>query len=208
MSRMSETMCARCRGRFLQREAVLAEGGGRFCSPKCSGEARSARIQETYVERLEARFFSRVEIFGPTLMPRLGRCHVWLGARDHHGYGQLRIVDSESMRDGRRGRLVKAHRVGFLLHYGRWPEVHALHSCDGGPIGCVRWEHLFEGDHAANMADMNAKGRHGSKLTREQVEFARERLRKGCSQASLARELGVGTAQMSRIANGTSWRPR
>lgn len=74
-------------------------------------------------------------------------CVLWQGAVTGSGYGHLRI----------NGTLVYAHRFAFFLKHGRWPEPNGLHSCD--TPACVNADHIFEGTHADNMADMRRKGR-------------------------------------------------
>lgn len=211
MSSQLVTRCLHCGADFIARAAVVAEGGGKFCSAQCNGAARSSQADKHWSERLERRFYDSIDIYGPVLARNLGRCHLWLGARDSHGYGQLRIVDGISRGRGVRGRLVKAHRVAFLLHHGRWPEPCALHECDGGPIGCVRWEHLVEGTQGRNMADMIARGRakHGerhpaAKLTDADVAEIRRMLATGLHlQHDIAALFGVRPNTISRIGSGT-----
>lgn len=119
---------------------------GKYCSEECLLSWREA----TKKRKLRARFEEKVDKLGPTIVPALGRCHIWTGMKNDRGYGMLRV-------GGRDGRAEKAHRVAFFLANGRWPEPYALHRCDNR--ACVRIEHLFEGTQTDNMADMRAKGR-------------------------------------------------
>lgn len=76
-------------------------------------------------------------------------CWEWTGARTSRGYGNVW--------QGNRSTL--AHRVSWTVHFGSIPEgKHVLHHCDNPP--CVKPEHLFLGDHYANMRDCRQKGRH------------------------------------------------
>lgn len=76
-------------------------------------------------------------------------CWLWVGWGHGHGYGGIRLAA---------GVIGRAHRVSYELHVGRIPRgFHVLHRCD--QPACVNPEHLHLGDHAANMADMKAKGR-------------------------------------------------
>lgn len=52
-----------------------------------------------------------------------------------------------------------ASRIAFMLATGRWAD-YLRHSCDNPP--CVNPGHLIESTHAANVADMMAKGRERS----------------------------------------------
>jgi hypothetical protein len=199
MSKMTIQRCEVCAREFVAKAAVVAEGGSRYCSPACWGVAKTARSKATEFASVERRFWARVVVPGPILVPRLGPCHTWSGATDGNGYGQIRTAITGVKR------AEKAHRVAFFLHYGRWPAGHCLHLCDGGTIGCVRWEHLAEGTDADNQNDMIAKGRAKTKLTSGDVAAIRAELAAGATQASLARKFGVGTTQLNRIARGLSW---
>jgi hypothetical protein len=98
---------------------------------------------------LASRFWATVNKNGPVPAhrPELGPCWVRPGR-----YGGMLYVSTKIMSRA-------AHRVAFFLKWGRWPEPCCLHKCDNGPIGCVRWDHLFEGTFSDNVQDMIAKGR-------------------------------------------------
>ena len=91
------------------------------------------------------RFMSRVNT--------AGSCWLWTGTKSVRGYGKL-IVD---------GKQVQAHRYSYALVNGPiTPDQIVCHACDT-PL-CVRPSHLFLGDHADNVRDMLAKGRHGNQI--------------------------------------------
>jgi hypothetical protein len=95
------------------------------------------------------RFWAKVNKDGPIPphRPELGPCWVWTAGTVDAGYGGFWLC----------GKMRRAQRVAFLIKHGRWPEPCACHRCDNPP--CVREDHLFEGTHAANARDRDAKGR-------------------------------------------------
>jgi hypothetical protein len=114
---------------------------------------------------------------------------------------------------------VRAHRVAFFLHHGRWPDPCALHRCDNPP--CVNPAHLFEGTKADNSRDMASKGRDGShthpelvprgeahgiaKLTAEKVAAIRDALASGEPQRSIASRFGVHHSAIGKMHRGQTW---
>lgn len=125
--------------------------------------AAEVRIRGTKPKPISERFFAFVNRDGPIPehRPELGKCHVWTGATDSKGYGQ---IGSGSQVDGTRGH-VAAHRQAWEFEHGPVPEgLSVLHHCDNPP--CVRGSHLFVGTHLDNMSDMVSKGRHGSRVRR------------------------------------------
>ena len=102
------------------------------------------------------------------------------------------------------GRLVKAHRVSWVLHHGEIPDgYYILHKCDNP--ACVNPNHLFIGDHADNMQDMVQKGRNVGtiKLTPIQAAEIKHRYRtEKITQAALAAEYDVNQSTISRIVSG------
>lgn len=154
------------------------------------------------------RFWSRVDKDGPTLIAELGQCWTWKGARHvYDGYGLASF----------KKRPVHAHRVAWFIANGVWPHPFALHKCDGGrTVGCVRIDHLYEGDHAQNMRDMVERKRnpgrrgeknHNAKLTAEQVAQIKVYLEAGeRTQLQIAAQFGVNGRTVSNIHNRKTWR--
>lgn len=141
---MSESIlhrCETCGSEFTPRNNI-----GRFCRYSC------VRWRKQDLSRF---FEERVDKNGPVLRQELGPCHIWVGQRSQRGYG---IAKVGSRADNSR-RKEFAHRIAWFLGHGRWPEPCCLHKCDGGPIGCVRLDHLFEGTQLDNIRDMIEKGR-------------------------------------------------
>jgi hypothetical protein len=74
-------------------------------------------------------------------------CWEWNAAK-RLGYGKFAYE----------GKVIDAHRLSWLLHFGPIPEGMLIcHRCDNPP--CVRPDHLFLGTRADNTHDMDAKGR-------------------------------------------------
>lgn len=130
-------------------------------------------------------------------------CWVWTGCIVRR-YGGFQI----------KGKLVKAHRMAWILAFGEIPfDVIVCHHCDN-PL-CVRPDHLFLGTHKTNAEDRERKGRgnpqkgerNGSaKLTEKQVRNLRHlRKTKGISYAKLGRLFGICTMQAYDIVNGINW---
>jgi hypothetical protein len=93
------------------------------------------------VRSLEDRFYAKVAYSDEG-------CWLWAGSKYANGYGEIKV-------DGKKA---YAHRVAWALENGPIPAgASVLHHCD--VRACVRHDHLFLGDHNANMADMKAKGR-------------------------------------------------
>lgn len=153
---------------------------------------------------LADRFWARVD--------KSGECWVWTGCDNGAGYGAINL-------GGRHGRIERAHRVSWLLHFGSIPvDLCVCHHCDNRR--CVRPDHLFLGDRAANNRDMQQKGRydrvkrprgprHGmSRLSEAQVRRIREdHAGPGAPPLRVTAErFGVSLQQVHRIVHRKNWR--
>lgn len=117
---------------------------------------------------LEERFWEKVA--------KSDGCWEWTAATTN-GYGVIQLGQGT----GTRGAHVVAYELEIGPTEGRW----VLHRCDNPP--CVRPDHLFLGDVAANNRDMFAKGRgwqqqkaecpHGHPYTEENTYYTEGRRR-------------------------------
>jgi hypothetical protein len=142
-------------------------------------------------------------------------CWEWTGCRGGKAtsgkhYGGLSV----------RGRMVKAHRISYELHYGDVPDgLCVLHRCDNP--GCVRPDHLWVGTRSDNARDAVRKGRDtatarpeciprgekrpNAKLTAEKVVEIRKLRGLGYSQQKLADTFGVSRGTLRDVFLGRSW---
>lgn len=145
----------------------------------------------------ECRFWSKVNK-GPG-------CWLWTGGKHTSGYGQF-----SAKINGKR-RPIGAHVFSYHLTTGApllscW----VLHHCD--VPSCVRPDHLFGGDHKANMEDAAAKGRLSvarpskQKLTPADIYEVRRLASIGVKQVAIARLFNVSEAFISQIVLGKTRR--
>lgn len=150
---------------------------------------------------------------GERLWPRLtpkGECWEWMGSRNEHGYGGLRVDKV----------LVKAHRLAWELTFGPIPAgLDVLHHCDNPP--CCNPVHLFLGTALDNSQDMVKKGRHAcasgtghlphgtdhwaAKLTPADVADIRRAVGT-VTISELARRYGVARATVRAVRDGQTWK--
>jgi hypothetical protein len=166
----------------------------RFCSRRCWGEARRKRP-------IAERFWEKVKRSGPD------ECWLWVGARDTNGYGRFTVAN---------GQTAIASRLAYELTHGAIESrsIMVRHRCDNPP--CCNPAHLVRGLAIDNEHDKMERGRNRkalgeaaskAKLTTADVRLIRLALgRKLRNQSELARQLGVGSAAISSIARGETWR--
>jgi hypothetical protein len=129
---------------------------------------------------------------------RRGECLEFTGPRNEQGYGRVYVGSY---------RQALAHRVVWRHDHPGDPEPRVvMHSCDNPP--CVETTHLRGGTHAANSADMVAKGRNKpmrgeasgrAKLRTFQVEAIRGLSDCGLTTVEIAAMYGVRQSHISRI---------
>jgi hypothetical protein len=126
-----------------------------------------------------------------------GDCWLWVGALNDSGYGILTFMKRKE----------RAHRPAFRIFCDHAPgNLEVCHSCDNP--ACVNPRHLFLATHAANVLDMNRKGRQArgeqkSPLSEEQVLAIRRGGRRRLSD--LSARYGVSISCIERVATGRRW---
>lgn len=148
-----------------------------------------------------ARFWTKVDKRGPD------ECWEWKTSLSHEGYGQFYV--SVPVRKN-----LRAHRVAFLIHHGRWPAECCCHACDNRR--CCNPSHLFDGTHADNARDRVVKGRSGgnfsyfgerhwkSVLTSSDVEKAMS-LRGALNNRAIGAMFGVSKEAIKAVFAGRTW---
>ncbi len=148
---------------------------------------------------LSERFWSRVDV------QETIKCWAWRGPLNRYGYGVFHPFDRNT---------VGAHRVAFFLRNGKWPN-HCLHKCDNPK--CCNPDHLYDGDHKQNMADMVSRGRQRKPFRGEDdgravltnaivTELRRSYKRGEESMRDIANRLGCGQTTIQRVIAGITWR--
>lgn len=98
----------------------------------------SRELDVVQSEKFAARFRAKVGL------PDVHGCLPWLASKTKDGYGQI----------GLEGRVVRAHRVAWVLAHGRdvAPGLVLDHLCDRGQaVGCVNPNHLAEATQRENL---------------------------------------------------------
>lgn len=154
------------------------------------------------------RFWSKVNKGGPVIRENLGPCWMWTACTTRGGYGRFAISATK---------WTSAHRYSWTIANARLPLRCILHHCDNR--ACVRPEHLYEGTHKENAADMVARGRCTSfgntwnngersphaKLTSEQVLAIRAASSRGELGKDIAAAIGISKQTVSRIIRRERW---
>jgi hypothetical protein len=135
---------------------------------------------------------------------RSTECWTWIARRTPQGYGRFSL----------RGKNRLAHRVAFELfvrHLDDGEQV--LHRCDNP--SCVRPDHLWIGDNAANVADKVRKGRAKgfvgesnprALLRNKDIPVIRRLAASGQMQKLIAAQFNVRPHVVGEIVRGKNWR--
>lgn len=127
-------------------------------------------------------------------------CHIWMGGTGGPlGYGAMKV----------NGKAIATHRLSWEESYGDIPDgMWVLHKCDIPT--CINPEHLFLGDHNANMEDKRNKkrapygeGHHSTKITSEDALAIRE---SNQSSKVLAALFNLNASSIRNIRNGKRWK--
>jgi hypothetical protein len=145
----------------------------------------------TEIQCIKVRFFKKVTI--PDL---LWKCWGWEGAVDPQGYSRIGIA----------GESYKASWVSWLLHKGKWPTLHTLHSCDNRI--CTNFIHLFQGTNQDNTDDKIKKGRHDHWYSDNEIRKVFELRKQGLSQFAISRITGVSQPHICAVLNGRFMKAR
>lgn len=146
------------------------------------------------VDVMKERFLAKTK--------RVGECLMWVGAMKDDRYGAFRLD----------GRIERAHRASWTLHYGGIPDgMNVCHKCDV-PL-CVNPAHLFIGTASDNMKDAVKKGRlkrrgnHSPRriLSEDDVKRIRKLRKAGRTGVSLAKQYGVSPSTIAAANTGRNW---
>jgi len=111
----------------------------------------TAGMSPEELSALKAKIWVRVDRNGLEARPGLGPCHLWTGPLSdpyRGGYGRVYVAGRQV-----NVTILVLELEGRPLGEGKF----ALHHCDVSP--CVRLDHLYEGTHADNARDREARGR-------------------------------------------------
>ncbi len=160
-------------------------------------------------EKTIARFWPKVERRGPS------ECWPWLGAQDRKGYGRFYAGNPTK-------KPMLAHRASLVISGVDLTSAdYALHSCDNP--NCCNPCHLYRGDHAQNMRDMQNRGRrkgivavrgdavrNGQPVRFTEADIVVIRLEAATGpwgiQSTLAKRYGVSVAQINDIVRRRRWK--
>ena len=171
----------------------------------------------TDLEKLEQRFWAKVNMRGPQMPHAIGCCWQWEGAvtgRPNRRYGKIHWNSAEYTRfSGKERKLHLASRIAWLLTYREYPEQEVLHTCTNKL--CVRPSHLQVCDRAGVMGHAKNMGLYNpvygekqglAKLTDALVLEYRRRWLGGEAIRSIARTAPVSRSAVAKAVKGDTWK--
>lgn len=160
-----------------------------------------AKLYPTLTDEERDRFLSYIDRRGPD------DCWPWTGGKFEEGYGGFKVTRPDF------ARTLRAHRIAYILANGSIDVNKVVrHTCDN--TACCNPAHLIDGTQVQNTADRKERMRcnhvYGerhpkAKLTADQVDEIRRRLRAGELQEDLAEAYGVHSSSVSAIKTGKTW---
>lgn len=161
----------------------------------------------------EQRFWSKVNLDGPTAPHLVTQCWVWTACVDGFGYGKF-------------GSLERAHRFSWKFHVGSIPDgMCVLHHCDNP--ACVRPLYLGTKKNNAQDREQRGRGNHAvgsrngcathpglrrgsrngrAKLTETRVrKLLEQHFKHGRTKTNLARDHGLSKTTVGHIVSGKLW---
>ncbi len=189
----------------LNHESGFANQGNSMSIPKAKAAVCGPNFGRKLDIEIDAK--TRASFEAKIKRSKTTGCWIWMASKNHQGYGYF----------GVRGRIIRAHRVSYLMHVGSIPSgLCVLHNCPTGDNpSCVNPKHLFLGTHQQNLIDMVSKGRrlyHGehnknAHLSVKEVCVIRELYETdNYTQTELATKYGVTQTTISRLVNFKNWK--
>ena len=160
---------------------------------------------------VEQRFWQYVDVpLNTRGKPDERACWIWKGAREK--FSAISQEPSYGM-FGVDGKVVKAHRFVWELHYGKVMDgMMVQHQCPYAPNpACVNVRHLKIGTNADNMKDKVRDGSHRNmkgvkNLTHEQaLEVHKMRHEKNMSTYAIGKLMGRNPTGIGKVIRGDSF---
>lgn len=181
-----ERICEFCRQPFQASHKKVRHGKGRFCSVHCRAKMAARKPVDT-------RFWAAIK---KTKTPE--GCWLWTGNISVHGYGTISVE----------GKIWRAHRLSYTLHYGPIPDdVLVCHACH--MPSCVRPDHLYLGTAKDNAHDkvvaMPLEERTRGKMNASTVNKIRAMAAQGVSKHAISQRFSVSYATVWAIVTRKTW---
>jgi len=173
-----------------------------FCKGWCSMHYQRARLYGDPLYRrpsIADRYWAKVDRSGGC-----DACWPWTAATDDAGYGRFGVGVA----------VVRAHRLGYELHYGPLGQLYVCHRCDNPP--CQNPRHLYAGTQLDNASDRESRGRGNpgyvpgeangmSKLSESDVLEIRAQAADGMTHRHLARQYMVAKTTITDVVRRRTW---